>query len=243
MAYCTLQDIRDLLPANITIGDNIVPSASAARANSIRTSVANKYIYFATQFIDSRLSQIYFVPLIKIKKITVPLIHNMNPSSTDVMVSDISGFNVESAIQISDDNGSEFATISSIAETVDVDGKIVKNFNHFTLSATTTNAYDAGSHGVVHLLVYPDPIPVLTARYAASLLFDKLFVADQAPDVSNYGKTLRNMAVNDMNGILTGQLRLQGQELCCKRFVRGTLFDAVKASVDNLNMDQGLDHG
>lgn len=239
MAYCTLQDIKDLLPSNITIGDNIVPTATAARANSIRTSVANKYIYFATQFIDSRLSQIYFVPLIKIKKITVPLISNMNPSSTDVMVEDISGFNVESAIQLSDDNGSEYATIASIAETVSVDGKTVKNFNHLTLTAPTNHAYDVGSHGVVHLLVYPDPIPVLTARYAASLMFDKLFIADQAPDVSNYGKTLRNMSVNDMNSILTGQIRLQGQELCCKRFVRGNLFDAVKSSVDNITMDQG----
>lgn len=239
MSYCILQDIKDLLPANITIGDNIVPSATAARANSIKTSVANKYIYFATQFIDSRLSQLYYVPLLRIKKITVDLIHNMNPSSTDVMVSDISGFNVDSAIQIKDDNGSEFATVASIAETFDVDGKVVKNFTHLTLTVPTTNAYDYLSHGEVSLLVYPDPIPVLTARYAASLMFDKLFVADQTPDISNYGKTLRNMSINDMNGILSGQIRLHGQEMCCKRFVRGSLFDAVRASLDNFNADQG----
>jgi hypothetical protein len=241
MSYCILQDIRDLLPANITIGDNIVPSATAARANSIKTSVANKYIYFATQFIDSRLSQLYYVPLTKIKKVTVTLANNMLPSSTDVMVSDISGFNVDSAIQIVDDNGSEYAMVSNIPETFSVDGKIVKNFNHLTLSATTINAYDVGSHGVVNLLVYPDPIPVLTARLAASLMFDKLFVADQAPDVSNYGKNLRNMANNDMNGILSGQIRLYGQELCSKRFVRSSLFDAVKASIENFNPEQGME--
>ncbi len=239
MAYCSLQDIRDVLPKNITIGNSSVPTVQAAAANSITIPTANKYIYFATQFIDSRLSQIYFTPLIKIKKVTVDLINNMLPSSTDVMVNDNSGFFVGGTVMIQDDNGLEYAIIGDIPENFAINGKLAKNFNHITLTTTTTNAYDAGSHGRVHLLIYPDPIPIMTARITCALMFDKLFVADQHPDVSNYGKALRNLATLDMNAVLTGQLRLEGQEFCSRRFIRTQLLDAVKLALDGITIDQG----
>ncbi len=243
MAYCTLDDIRAVLPQNITIGTSTVPTVQAARANSISVKVANQYIYFATQFIDSRLCQLYYTPLIQIKKMTVDLIHNMLPSSTDVMVSNNAGFFAGATVMIKDDNGSELAMITDISETVVENTATVKNFNHITLSQPTQNAYDAGSHGEVSLLIYSDPIPIMTARLASALMFDKLFVADQHPDVSNYGKALRNMAITDMNAILTGQVRLEGQEFCSRRFVRTQLYDAVKLAIDGLTLDQGLDRG
>lgn len=243
MPYCSLDDIRAILPQNVTIGSNTVPSVTSARANSISTSVANKYIYFSTQFIDSRLCQIYYVPLIQIKKITVDLMNNMLPSSTDVITSSSAGFFAGATILLKDDNGQERAMVREVPDLVVEGGTSVQNFTHLTLTRPTTNAYDAGSHGQVHLLIYPDPIPVMTARLACALMFDKLFVADQHPDVSNYGKALRNMAITDMNAILSGQVRLEGQEFCSRRFVRTQLFDAVKLAIDNLTLDQGLDRG
>lgn len=239
MAYCTLNDLRDILPKNITIGNSTTPTVTAARSDSVTINTASKYIYFASQFVDSRLSQIYLVPLTQITKVTVNIIANMLPGSTDVMVNDISGFNVGSAIRIQDDNGSELASVGAIPETIVSGGATVKNFNHLTLSSPTTNAYDAGSHGRVHILVYSDPIPVMTARLACTLIFDRLFVADQHPDVSNYGKTLRNLVTVDMNAILSGQIRLVGQEIISKRFVRGQLFDVVKLALENISIDQG----
>lgn len=239
MAYCTVQDIKDILPKNVTIGDATVPTVSSARANSISTQVASKYIYYATQTIDSRISQIYVTPLIKIRKVSVDLIANMLPSSTDVMVDDISGFFVGSSVMIQDDNGSERATVGSIAETVVESGITITNFNHLTLSAASQNAYDVGSHGSVHLMMYPDPIPVMTARLACALMFDKIFIADQEPDVSSYGKTLRNLVSLDLNAVLAGQIRLVGQEFVSRRFVRGQLFDAVRLPIENFNVDQG----
>ncbi len=241
--YCTIEDIRNLLPQNITIGSSSVPTVTSARANSIPTKVANKYISFATQFVDSRLCQLYYVPIIQIKKITVKLISNMLPNSTDVMVNSIAGFLPESTILIKDSNGEETTRVRDVAESVVENGVAVQNFNHLTLASGTVNAYDAGSDGVVHLLTYPDPIPVMTARIAASLMFDRLFVADQHPDVSNYGKSLRNMAITDMNAILSGQARLMGQEFSSRRFVRAQLFDAVRLALDNVTIDQGLDRG
>jgi len=239
MSYCTLQDIRNILPKNVTIGDYTTPTVSSAKGNTISTSVANSFIYYATQYIDSRISQLYYCPLVKIKKVTVNLLANMLPSSTDVIVDDISGFYPGGSVYLKDDNGSENSVVASISETIVEGGNTVRNFNHLTLSSPTVKAYDAGSNGVVSLIIYPDPIPVMTARLACALMFDKIFVADQEPDISNYGKTLRNLVVIDMNAILSGQIRLYGQELCSRRFVRGQLFDAVKLAIENITIDQG----
>jgi hypothetical protein len=389
MSYCTLDDIRAILPQNVTIGTNTVPTVQAAKSNSISTAVANKYIYFATQFIDSRLCQLYYTPLIQVKKFTADLLHNMMPSSTDVIVSGVGGFYVGAAVILKDDNCGEravvgnipdiwpqtrlqgnlrgqdwnavgatitivqpghglsngnsiyiskssdtsalalgFTTITNVVDpntfeitgtgagaifgtmtyqksvnwtvtgsavtvvspghglasgnTIEISASSdptsvpvfrcqvmyvdpntftfvglagggasgvmnyqtvittnVVNYNHITLSSPTVRAYDAGSHGQVSVLAYPDPIPVMTARLAAALMFDKLFVADQSPNISNYGKNLRNMAIVDMNAILSGQARLEGQEFCSRRFVRTQLFDAVKIAIENLTLDQG----
>jgi hypothetical protein len=239
MAYCTIPDMRDILPKNITIGDSTAPSITSAKANSISTATASKFIYFATQFIDSRLSTIYVIPLIKIRKISINIIANIMPGSYDVMVEDVSAFFAGCTVHLSDDNGSENAMVGSIAENWIEGGASVKNFNHLTLATPTVQAYDAGSNAKVHLLVYPDPIPVLTARLACSFMFDKLFVAEQEPDISNYGKSLRNMSTLDMNGILSGQVRLMGQEFVSRRFVRNQLFDAVRLNIENLTYEQG----
>jgi hypothetical protein len=239
MSYCTLQDLRDILPKNITIGDNTSPTIVNGKANSIGTSTANRFIYYATQFIDSRLSTLYVVPLIKIRKVSVNLIANTLPGSYDIMVEDVSAFYVGCAVHLSDNNGNENAIVGNISETVVEGGNTVRNFNHLTLSSPTVQAYDAGSNAKVHLLVYPDPIPAMTSRLACSFMFDKLFVSEQEPDVSNYGKSLRNMSVTDMNGILSGQVRLMGQEFVSRRFVRSQLFDAVRLNIENLSYDQG----
>ena len=50
MSYCTLNDLRDILPKNITIGNSTIPTVTAARSDSITTSTANKYLYFASQY-------------------------------------------------------------------------------------------------------------------------------------------------------------------------------------------------
>jgi hypothetical protein len=234
--------MRELLPKNITIGDNTTPTVASRAGNTISTSTANKYIGFAAQFIDSRLSQVYVVPVIKIRKVTADLIANMLPASTDVNVSDVGGFAVGEAVLIEDSNGSEKGIVSAIPENVVEGGITVVNYNHITLSAPSQNAYDAGSDGMVHMITYPDPIPLIAARYACSLLLDKIFVADQSPDISGYGKRLRNLATVDMNGVLAGQIRLLGQEFNSRRFVRTQLFDAVSLSIDNLDVTQALEN-
>lgn len=243
MAYCTIQDLRELLPKNLTIGTSTGPSVSSPNASTISVTTANRYIYFANQFVDSRLSSLYVSPLRRIKRLTIALRADMLPSSTDVVVTDVTGFYTGGLVEIMDSNGSEEAIISDIPETITAaSGATVTNFTHLTLAEPTANAYDADSEGTVSLLTYPDPLPVMTARFAAAMLFDKIFVAEQEPDISNYGKSLRSLAVRDMNAILAGQIRLMGQDFASRRFVRNQLFDVVRLPTDpGVTIDQGVE--
>jgi len=61
---------------------------------------------------------------------------------------------------------------------------------------------------------------------ACAILLDRLFSAEQSPDVSTYGKTQRNLARDEIDDILSGEIFLFGQEHTGRRFVRGSLFDA-----------------
>jgi hypothetical protein len=58
------------------------------------------------------------------------------------------------------------------------------------------------------------------------MLLDRIFVSEQSPDVSNYGRTQRNLAKIGLDGIMTGEILLFGQEHTGRRFVRGSLFNA-----------------
>ena len=78
------------------------------------------------------------------------------------------------------------------------------------------------------ILEFPDPIPFINARLAVSYCFDQLFAAENSPNVSEYGKEQRALALNSLDSILSGTVLLFGQDHTGNRFVRGSLFDAYQ---------------
>lgn len=228
MAYASLDDLRTLLPENITIGDITGINTIQGNRSSISTDVAKKYLDYAAQYVDSKLSGLYLTPLRRVVEARSTIISNMLPSSTDVMVQDITKFREGACVRLADTNGDEVGKIKEIPGNFDEGSGLLCNTRHLTLLTPTINAYDSGSDAIIEMLVYPDPISVMTARFAVSFMFDRLFTTDGSPDVSNYGKSMRNMAREDMDAILTGQTRLKGQSFIANRFVRKTLFDTFK---------------
>jgi hypothetical protein len=227
-----LDDIRAILPENITIGNIIGPSVTAPTRSTISVQVAERYLLFAIQHVDAALSSVYLTPLKRVTVARSPIVHNMLPSSTDVMVDDITKFRVGECVRLSDTNGSEIGRIANIPTSFDEGSGMKCNTRHLTLASPTMNAYDAGSDGVIEMLVYPDPVTPMTARFAASFMYDKLFSSDGSPDVSNFGKTMRNSARESLDNILIGVTRLKGQQYVGKRFVRQQLYDGVKVPVE-----------
>ena len=226
--YCTVATMSDVLPEKVTIGDQNIGTPSPGRPlnggtsgrSNISITQAEHFIGYAQQYVDSKLRLTYACPLRRIKSwegdITADIVAGTNVS---VKIRDSGPFVKGELVRLQDGSKYENAEIVDISDSTTIKlNRVVNNY-----SATNTK---------LSILQYPDPIPIITARYACAIALDKLFNAEQAPDVSNYGKTQRNLSRDSLDGILMGEILLVGQEQTGRRFIRGSLLDAYKNPVD-----------
>lgn len=219
--YCTVQDITNLLPASITIGDTNLGTPSPGVSTTKRSSITNDKAIFcikkAQEEIDSRLRSFYVTPLRRIK-ITETLILSdaIAGNNVNVDIYDTGAWTKGDQIEIRNNDVIDVATVKDVPS--------MRTLTLDTLPHTFYQADDA----LISLMEFPDPIPLITARLAVAIAYDTLFVADQEPNVSSYGNTQRQLALNDLDGILDGTIKLYGQEHTGRRFIRGSLFDAFR---------------
>jgi len=76
---------------------------------------------------------------------------------------------------------------------------------------------------------YPHPLVLINARLAAANIFDRIIMANQEPNVSEWGKNQRALAFDDLKEIQTGLVQLRGQIKTGMRFVRRELLDNPRA--------------
>lgn len=217
--YCTINDMRRLLPDNIKIGDTNLGRPSPGRPDQsdrskISPDEAIHYIRFAQQEVDGRLRPFYICPLRKIKSWETDILNNLTAgTNVEVRVWDTSNVAKGDIVRLQGYQNLEQATVTDLPNntTIVVD-QIQRNYDIET--------------GKISVIEFPDPIPIICARLAVSYAYDELFAAEQSPSVSEYGQKQRDLAINSIDSILGGTVLLQGQERTGRRFVRGTLFDS-----------------
>jgi hypothetical protein len=223
--YATVNDVITLLPENVTIGDqNIgtpIPGKPVVGRNKFNRNHIIEFIKFAQQEIDARLRPMYVCPLRRIKIHETGLLNNVvSGNSIRLSVHDSGSFARGQLVRVQSDCDYEEATVTEIP-----------NLNQIIVDKLISS-YDADS--LVGILEYPDPIPLTAARLAASYAYDRLFAAEQSPDVSQYGNEMRKRAMFSIDSILTGAAILMGQEHVTKRFARMSLFDSFKTPTDDI---------
>ena len=221
--YATINDIKAILPSPITIGDNNIgtpsPGVPASRS-CITPSEANYFIGRAQNEIDARLRAFYLCPLRRTKTFETVLYNDLLPGNNVIIkMRDSGAFVVGDSVRIQNNDMMDNCTVVDIPTTYSI-----------TVD-TLENPYSKADDCLVSLIKYPDPIPMMATRLAAAIAFDELFSADQSPNVSGYGNTQRQLANNSLDSILDGTIKLYGQELTGRHFIRGTLFDAYKNPV------------
>jgi len=224
--YATIEDVRVLLPDNVTIGDvNIgtpVPGQPTSKRDKLTPAEVTKYIRYAQQEIDGRLRPMYVCPLRRIKSYEIMILNHISAgTNVRVAVNDSGPFAVGQLVRLQKTHGYEETTVVEIN---DLDSLVV---------SSVLNSYPGGE-SYVSVLEYPDPIPLIAARLSVSYAFDQLFVAEQAPDISQYGVAQRKLAMNSMDAVLSGSIILLGQDHVTKRFVRMSLFDSYKTPTDDI---------
>ena len=223
--YCTVENVITLLPENVTVGDENIGTPSPGRKESKRSKFTPceiiEFIKLAQQEVDSRLRPIYVCPLRRIK-IHETGILNYAQKGTDVRLS------------VHDTGPFAKSQLLRLQSTCDYESAVVKEILNLDQLVVNKTFSDYDSESLVSILEMPDPIPLITARLAASYAYDRLFAAEQAPDVSVYGKEQRKMAHFSIDSILTGTVILMGQEFVGKRFARHSLFDSFKTPTDDI---------
>lgn len=218
MAYCTVDDLRRILPEKVTIGDkNIgtpVPGNSVTGRSNISPAESEYYIEYATQHVDSKLRNMYVVPLRRVKEYETDIMADVHHGTTvTVTVRDSGAFIKGNLIRLQSPSYMETATVFDVP-TLTTIRLVSVQYDYSVVDA------------LISTLKFPDPIPTITARFACSFLLDRLFTSEQSPDISKYGATQRNLAINNTDDILTGTVVLMGQDYTGRRFVRGQLMDA-----------------
>jgi hypothetical protein len=221
MAYCTVEDMRRILPEKVTIGDQNIGRPTPGRPTTQRSNIspdeAREYINYSTMYIDSRLRPYYSCPLRRIKTYETPIKATFGTGTdVDITVHDSNSFIINMRVIIQDKYTREETYVAGVPD-----------FTTVTV-ASVTQTYDFETVRI-SIVEYPDPIVTIAARLACSFLLDRLYTSEQSPDVSNYGKTQRNIARNAIDDILAGEVLLFGQEHTGYRFARGSIFDAFKS--------------
>ena len=220
MGYADILDVENVLGQAMTTAKpdgtlGRVPLTQIGRTrdpNSIPTEIVLQYLEIADQEIDSVLSQQYYTPFTKCSY------------GQWYLESDIPGDAGDGGGSGSDGTTSTSHNQVTIGDTsVLIEGDVLIIHNDITgeeetvIVATKVDQYSFMVTADIHTTFlasdgvrvirssFPPPLTWISARLAAANIYDKYFSAQSAPNVSEYGDKLREMAYDAIDDILNGK--------------------------------------
>lgn len=105
--------------------------------------------------------------------------------------------------------------------------------NTFTTTTDIEGTFLADNGVRIIRLRFPPPLNQISARYATSFIYDKYFAAQAQPNISEYGKEMRVVAMGQLNDVLNGKVIIK----CAKR--RGDIFGNPWLTDSYAHQDRG----
>jgi hypothetical protein len=207
MAYSTPTEAKIALANALTSGNPAAPGPQPITdiQNTLTATIPVaeflQYIRWADQEIDAALSGVYKVPLKRVNVGTFSLAvdvtagDGLTPANA-IVLKDATRFLPDDVIYLRDSISLEELVIASVLDEYRI-----------TVTTPAINSYLAVNSRVERIR-YPDPIPLVSAKMAAAHLYDKYFAAQVDGNKSEYGVRLRQDAVDDLNNVLSGTVRL-----------------------------------
>ncbi len=185
--------------------------------NRIPNEIVEFFIATADETVDGILSQQYEMPLKKCASGQWDLDADINEYNQIVELSDATNLVPGDEIIIRNDD-------TGIEEIHIVDTLVDQN--SFTTIDPIMTDFNASDEVRVIRIKFPPPISQISARNAASYIYDKYFAAQNAPNESDYGQTMRGVSMGQLNDILNGKVILKCQRRIGNRFSSPYLSDA-----------------
>lgn len=234
MGYSTTDEVDLILAQALTSSTPTASSTSRTKlidigntrdTNRIPTATVEYYINLADSQIDGILSQQYFTPFDKCAHGEWMLDEDLNAvaeAGTDTAGAPIiiSSNTIEVSTAVNLIPGDEIVLHDDLTgdEEILIVATIVDQ-NTFTTTTDVEGIFLADSGIRIIRLRFSPPLNQISARYAASFIYDKYFAAQAQPNVSDYGKEMRTVAMGQLNDILNGKILIK----CSRR--RGGMFD------------------
>lgn len=217
--YSTIAEVDMILAQALTTAKpnttspvRLVNIGNERDLNRVPDDTVNQYIRYADSQINSVISQQYQVPLKECQYAEEHIVDSCEAGSNIIVVATVPDLAVGDKIIIRcEARGlAELHTVTVITgnTTITLDSDIL------TMCASP---YDCAGMYIAKY-GYPWPINQISSRYAASFIYDKYFSAQADPNVSNYGKEMRNIAMGQLNDILNGRTILNCQRRIGDRF-------------------------
>ena len=191
------------------------------------TSTVEWYLSRGDEEINAALSEMYVVPLTEIADLESSLLAQVDEYNSFIVLGESVPLNPGDIVILK---------YQDIEERHEID-EILASDTFSTLEPIQF-AFPDGSRMV--RIKFPEPIRIVSARYAAANIYDKFFASQASPNISTYGKYLRDQVRQELNNILNGRTVLWGQHRIGRRFWNATLDDryalpALEASPRDLD--------
>ncbi len=188
--------------------------------NLVPDDTVNYYIELADSQIDGILNQMYFTPFNKCHHGTWDVDDDINLGQTagsgtggtdsagDTVASTSKTVVVTTACNLI--AGDVVVIHNNITgdEEIHIVATIVDQ-NTFTTEDNIVGTYLASDPVRIIRIRFPPPLNQISARFAASFIYDKFFAAQADPNTSDYGKEMRRIANGQINDILNGKTLME----------------------------------
>ena len=226
MGYANVFEVDEFLAQALTSArpdatnqkKKLINIGDVRNLNRIPDELVGFYISTADTTVDGILSQQYHTPLKKCASGQWKLDADISEYNQMVEITDATSLQVGDEIIIRNDNTGteELHIVNTLVDqnTVTVVDPILTNFSGDQIRVTR--------------LKFPPPVNVISARLAASYLYDKYFSAQVSPNLSEYGQELRRLAHGGLNDILNGKAILRCQRRIGDQFGNPWLDDTYQ---------------
>lgn len=223
MGYCNVKDITNIIAQALTSATASTPNEFGTLSdlmnigntfdrNLISDDTVNYYINLSDSEIDASLSELYKTPFLESVTLESYLFSAIDEHNTYIVTKDKCPLVSGDEILLKYKEHSErhiidkvigigvFSTVDEIDFYFPEDTRILR-------------------------LSYPEPVRFISARISAGAIYDKYFSSEASPNMSKFGETMRSLAYDRINDILSGKIILHGQHRIGRRFFNPNLID------------------